>query len=68
MEAPAMEVDAHQRAESLLLDAARSHAIRVKPDEILAALADEQHGAELAQWALTHLDNDNLLTVDELAL
>lgn len=66
--APAMDADSQQRAESLLLDATRSHSIQVEPDEIQAVVADQQHGPELVQWALSHLGTDNLLTIDELAL
>lgn len=62
------EAGTRHRAESLLLDAARSHRIQVTHDEIQAALAHHQHGEDLAQWALSHLHADNLLTVDELAL
>ena len=63
-----MDPERHQRAESLLLDAARSHRIQVQPKEIQTALADHQQGPELVEWALSHLDNDNLLTTNELAL
>lgn len=59
---------ARSEAESLLLEAAASHGIHVVPQEVRAALADGQHGADLTQWATSSLVADNLLSVDELAL
>lgn len=55
------------RAETLLVDAIRSHDIQVQPDQIKQALQGQQSEA-LVQWAIDHLNPDNLLTKDELDL
>ncbi|PFH58766.1 hypothetical protein XA68_13228 [Ophiocordyceps unilateralis] len=52
------------RAETLVLRAARNHGLQVRRDELQLAL----DRADFVQWANKHLGPENLLTTDELAI
>lgn len=54
--------------ESLLLEATRSCGVRVTQDEVQRALQDPDHGEAFATWAKLHLEPDNLLSPEEIAL
>lgn len=64
-----MSMDAQlvERAESLILGAGRQYGINSERDSVRRALRDPDHGPAFAQWALTHLGPDNLLTPDEMS-
>ncbi|GJN69150.1 hypothetical protein PLICBS_003197 [Purpureocillium lilacinum] len=55
-------------AEALLLEAGRASGLKLPRDDLRRALADTEHGHALAEWAVTHLGSDTLLSADELAL
>lgn len=59
-----MHLAPRDRAEALLLKAARAHGIPATKDDIRSALSD----TTFVEWANLHLATDNLLTGDELAL
>jgi hypothetical protein len=59
-----MDISSRDRAEALLLKAARAHGIPVAKDDVYNALAD----TAFVEWANLHLATDHLLTGDELAL
>ncbi|RGP71554.1 hypothetical protein FSPOR_3260 [Fusarium sporotrichioides] len=59
-----MDLGPKDRAEALLLKAARAHGIPATKDDIRSALSD----TSFVEWANLHLATDNLLTGDELAL
>lgn len=61
-----MSLSAKQEAETLLLNAVRSHNVQVSSSDIKRALEDPTQGQSLIDWARKHLLPDNLLTVDEL--
>ncbi|RDA94854.1 hypothetical protein CP533_4214 [Ophiocordyceps camponoti-saundersi (nom. inval.)] len=55
---------ARDRAEALVLRAARLHGLQISKDELRLAL----DRADFVQWANKHVVPDNLLTADELAI
>lgn len=57
-----------QTPEALLLEATRTCGIRVSRDEVKRALQDPEQGEAFAKWAKLHLEPDNLLSPDEIAL
>ncbi|RGP68566.1 hypothetical protein FLONG3_8125 [Fusarium longipes] len=59
-----MDLSPRDRAEDLLLKAARAHGIPATKDDIRSALSD----TTFVEWANLHLATDHLLTGDELAL
>ncbi|KAM0345758.1 hypothetical protein ACHAPU_006111 [Fusarium lateritium] len=59
-----MDLSPRDRAEALLLKAARAHGVPVAKDDVHNALAD----TAFVEWANLHLATDHLLTGDELAL
>ncbi|KAL4725895.1 hypothetical protein ACLX1H_006569 [Fusarium chlamydosporum] len=59
-----MDLSPRDRAEALLLKAARAHGIPATKDDVHNALSD----TAFVEWANLHLAPDNLLTGDELAL
>ncbi|TWU75767.1 hypothetical protein ED733_002641 [Metarhizium rileyi] len=61
-----MNTDQTKDAEMLLLKALRTYGIETRKDDVLVALRDPHHGLLFAEWALTHLASDTLLTADEL--
>ena len=63
-----MEPSTTDRAEDLLLKAARAYGVQVRRDDVQRAIGDATQGPALAEWATTHLVSDCLLTADELAL
>lgn len=63
-----MDPTARDRAETLLLKAARAYGIQLRRDDVQRAISDAEHGPALAEWATMHLVSDALLTADELAL
>lgn len=63
-----MDLAAKDNAQELLLKAAASHELHVRPDDILRALNDPDQGPALSEWASKHLYADNLLTAEELSL
>lgn len=65
---PRMDPATRDRAEALLLQAARTHGLQVGRDEAQRAMDDADRGPAFAEWAATHLVSDSLLTADELAL
>ncbi|VUC21980.1 unnamed protein product [Clonostachys rosea] len=62
-----MDAQLVERAESLILSAGRQYGINSERDAIRQALSDPDHGPAFAQWAITHLGPDNLLTPDEMS-
>ncbi|PNY26329.1 Uncharacterized protein TCAP_03735, partial [Tolypocladium capitatum] len=65
---PKMDPTARDRAEALLLKAARTYGVQVRRDDVQQAISDAEYGPGLADWATMHLVSDALLTADELAL
>ncbi|KND86777.1 hypothetical protein TOPH_08583 [Tolypocladium ophioglossoides CBS 100239] len=63
-----MDPPARDRAEALLLKAARAYGVQVRRDDVQRAISDAEHGPALVEWATTHLVSDTLLTADELTL
>ncbi|OBS17732.1 hypothetical protein FPOA_09464 [Fusarium poae] len=59
-----MDLGPRDRAEALLLKAARAHGIPATRDDIRSALSD----TAFVEWTNLHLATDHLLTGDELAL
>jgi hypothetical protein len=59
-----MDFSPRDRAEALLLKAARAHGIPATKQDVHSALSD----TAFLEWANLHLATDNLLTGDELAL
>ncbi|UNI13961.1 hypothetical protein JDV02_000647 [Purpureocillium takamizusanense] len=55
-------------AEALLLEAVRGSGLQLSRDDLRRALDNKDHGPELAEWAVTHLGSDTLLSADELSL
>lgn len=64
----ALDSRTRERAEALLLGAGRLHGIKATKEEIRGALDDAEHGPAFAEWAMLHLGQDTLLTVDEMVL
>ncbi|EFY90559.1 hypothetical protein MAC_03337 [Metarhizium acridum CQMa 102] len=44
----------------------RTYGIQTRKDDVQAAISHPHHGPLFAEWALTHLISDTLLTADEL--
>ena len=63
-----MDPTLRDRAETLLLKADRAHGIHAGREAVQNALSDAQSGIAFVQWATNHLETENLLTADELAL
>lgn len=63
-----MDLNPSNRAEALLLKAARAYGVPAAKDDVQRALADEDRGTAFVEWANVHLASDHLLTTDELAL
>ncbi|KAI9166488.1 hypothetical protein HJFPF1_02590 [Paramyrothecium foliicola] len=63
-----MDLTTRERAEALLLKAARTYGVPARRDDVQRAVSDAQHGTAFAEWAITHLTPDTLVTPDELAL
>ena len=61
---PKMDFSPRDRAEALLLKAARTHGIPATKQDVHSALSD----TAFLEWANLHLATDHLLTGDELAL
>ncbi|EFY97466.1 hypothetical protein X797_007191 [Metarhizium robertsii] len=61
-----MNTEQGKRAESLLLKSSRTYGIQTRKDDVQAAINHPHHGPLFAEWALTHLTSDTLLTADEL--
>ncbi|KHN99694.1 uncharacterized protein MAM_02547 [Metarhizium album ARSEF 1941] len=61
-----MNTEQREQAESLLLKASRTYGIQTSKDDVQAAINHANHGPMFAEWALTHLTSDTLLTADEL--
>jgi hypothetical protein len=59
-----MDLSTKDRAEALLLKAATAYNIRARREDVHQAVED----AAFAEWAVTHLHPDTLVTPDELAL
>ncbi|KAF4342313.1 hypothetical protein FBEOM_3720 [Fusarium beomiforme] len=59
-----MDLSPRDRAEALLLKAARAYGVPASKEDVHSALSD----ASFVDWANLHLASDHLLTGDELAL
>lgn len=55
-------------AEALLLKADKSHGIHAGPKAVQSALNHVEDGSLFSAWVLRHLEADNLLTPEELAM
>lgn len=62
-----MDAQHKELAETLILGTGRRYGINANRDEVQRALNDPDHGPAFAQWAIVHLNGDNLLTPDEMA-
>jgi hypothetical protein len=63
-----MDTARGKEAEALIMRAYRTLGIQSGRVDVQSALDDPQHGPAFAQWALTHLGRDTLLTANELEL
>lgn len=60
-----MTLASHQQAEALLFQATRLYGVKIRPEQVQRAVAED---AQFAEWATSRLSHETLLTREELSL